>query len=146
MAIITIRTGEILEEVQKAMLKRMAEMFKMVGMGVMPPGGKWVPPTDVYETEQEFIILVDAAGVHRETLDITLHKDLIRISGMREGWNDEGKKQFHQVEIPNGCFERILQLPSMVESDGAQAIYNNGLLRITLKKMLGKKTYHVEVR
>ena len=143
MAIITIRTGRILEDVHRDMLKMVANVFKMAGMGVMPPNRAWVPAVDVYETEKEVVVLVDAAGVKQESLDIILYKDLLRIVGLREGESGSRSRKFYQMEIAYGTFERVLRLPSAVESDGAVASYKNGLLYITLPKT--RKTYRVEI-
>lgn len=144
MAIITIRTGRILENVHRDMLKMVANVFKTAGMGVMPPNRAWVPAVDIYETEKEVVVMVDAAGVKQESLDITLYNDLLRIAGLREGESgSRSSKKFYQMEIAYGTFERVLRLPSAVESDGAMASYKNGLLYITLLKT--RRTYRVEI-
>ncbi|HED00184.1 MAG TPA: Hsp20/alpha crystallin family protein [Proteobacteria bacterium] len=143
MAIITIRTGRILEDVHRDMLKMVANVFKTAGMGVMPPNWAWVPAVDIYETEKEVVVLVDAAGVKQESLDIILYKDLLRIVGLREGESGSRSRKFYQMEIAYGAFERVLRLPSAVESDGAVASYKNGLLYITLPKT--RRTYRVEI-
>ncbi|MFH1147878.1 MAG: Hsp20/alpha crystallin family protein [Pseudomonadota bacterium] len=145
MSVINIKTCDILEEVHRALLKRMQEMLKMVGMGVLPPEGTWVPATDMYETDRIIVILVDAAGARPESLEVTLHHDLIRIFGRREAWWNDERKRFHQIEIPHGTFERVLQLPYPVENEKAEAAYKNGLLSIMLPKALCKKSYQVEI-
>ncbi|MEW6326231.1 MAG: Hsp20/alpha crystallin family protein [Thermodesulfobacteriota bacterium] len=141
MAIITIRTSRILEDIHRDMLKMVTDVFKTAG--TMPPNWAWVPAVDIYETEKEVMVLVEAAGVKQESLDITLYKDLLRIAGMREGESGSRSRKFYQMEIAYGAFERVLRLPSAVESDGAAASYKNGLLSITLPKT--KKTYRVEI-
>ncbi|MDD5153661.1 MAG: Hsp20/alpha crystallin family protein [Desulfovibrionales bacterium] len=141
MAIITIRTGRILGDIHRDMLKMLGDVFNTAGM--MPPNRAWVPPVDIYETEKEVIVLVEAAGVKQESLDITLYKDLLRIAGLREGESGSRSRKFYQMEIAYGAFERVLRLPSAVESAEASASYKNGLLSITLPKI--RKTLRVEI-
>ncbi len=145
MAIITIRSSKVLQDIHRNMVKMMADAFKTAGLGIITPSRGWVPAVDIYETEKEIVILVDVAGVNQDGLDITLHQDLIRIAGLREGWSGSEQKKFHQMEISYGTFERVLQLPVPVQSDGAMASYKNGLLCITLPKSGYKKTYRVEI-
>ncbi|MDP2798652.1 MAG: Hsp20/alpha crystallin family protein [Deltaproteobacteria bacterium] len=141
MAIITIRTGRILGDIHRDMLKMVGDVFKTAGM--MPPNRAWVPAVDIYETEKEVVVLVDAAGIKQESLDITLYNDLLRIAGLREDESSSRSRKFYQMEIAYGAFERVLRLPSAVESDGAAASYKNGLLSIILPKT--RKTYRVEI-
>ncbi|MDP3029813.1 MAG: Hsp20/alpha crystallin family protein [Deltaproteobacteria bacterium] len=141
MAIITIRTGRILGDIHRDMLKMVGDVFKTAGM--MQPNRAWVPAVDIYETEKEVVVLVDAAGIKQESLDITLYNDLLRIAGLREDESSSRSRKFYQMEIAYGAFERVLRLPSVVESDGAAASYKNGLLSIILPKI--RKTYRVEI-
>jgi len=142
MAIITIRTGRILGDIHRDMLKMVGNVFKTAGM--MPPNRAWFPAVDIYETEKEVMVLVEAAGVRQESLDITLYKDLLRIAGLREDESgSRSTRKFYQMEIAYGAFERVLRLPSAVESDEAAASYKNGLLSITLPKI--RKTRRVEI-
>lgn len=145
MAIITIRSSKVLEGIHRDMLKMMADVFGTTGLGMIPPSRGWLPAVDIYETEKEIVVLVDAAGIKQESLDITLYQDLIRVAGLREGWRGSEPRKFYQMEIAHGAFERVLRLPVAVESDGAEATYKSGLLCITLPKAGYKKTYRVEI-
>ncbi len=143
MPVITIRTGDILDEAQKELRKKICEMFKMIGLGALSAGGCCVPAADMYETEQALVILVDIAGAKADRLDISLHRDLIRICGFREDPGSRGPRRFHQMEITYGAFERVLQIPAPVDADRAEASCHNGLLRIVLPKAPRRPPLHV---
>ena len=47
-------------------------------------GGKWKPPLDIYELEDEIVIKLEIAGVKRKEISIIQEGNRIRISGTRK--------------------------------------------------------------
>jgi HSP20 family protein len=93
----------------------------------------WEPPIDVYETQCDFNILIALPGVVPEHLHIVLEDKLLVIYGRRHlPFGPES--HIHRLEIPYGCFERRIELPSAnCEIDRREFI--NGCLLITLRKL-----------
>lgn len=94
----------------------------------------WHPSADMFETDNRIVIVVEIAGIHIEELSIVLQNDQIILQGIRQEPRPQEKRQYHNMEIPYGPFERIFTLSSSVNPDRVDAQYNEGFLRITLEK------------
>ncbi len=106
-------------------------------MRVRPSLG-WAPPTDVYETETEFVTTMDIAGMDRSKIDVFTDGQVLTIRGIRSEVTPPGKKQFHKLEIQVGPFQRLIQLPERVNSKSIFTNYSNGLLEVRLRKTFEK--------
>jgi HSP20 family protein len=96
---------------------------------------KWEPPTDVVETEEELIIIVEIAGMNGDDFNVVTDGTVLSIGGFRRGTYPDGKKQFHTLEIQAGPFERKIALPAPVDQSKVSARYRNGMLEITIAKL-----------
>ena len=95
----------------------------------------WQPPTDVYETAEEIVILMEIPCVSKEEVNIFLVDDVLTIRGRRGDTCREKKVRYHQMEIHYGHFERSFVLPKDIERDAIQpATHNDGFLRIAIPK------------
>jgi HSP20 family protein len=71
---------------------------------------------------------------------------ILRISGVRKDLIPPGKKQFHSLEIQVGPFQRLIGIPSPVDTNSLSTRYDNGLLEIRLQKSgEGPGRHRVEV-
>ncbi len=92
----------------------------------------WRPPTDVFETEENFVVRVEIAGMRDADFSITLDKQVLSIGGIRPEFPE--RKAFHQMEIHFGEFVSDIEIPSPVDPDRVEAIYQDGFLRVNLPK------------
>jgi HSP20 family protein len=102
----------------------------------------WQPPTDVYETENEVIIKSEIAGIKPEEVMIAIESDHISIRGVRyekATAHIPGKRNFRQMEINYGKFERIIRLDGHINPENAQAHYKDGFLEIIIPKSKQKR-------
>ena len=131
---------EMVEEFEREMQRLSDDMLLQIFR--LPPGtGEvWAPRVDVYETKEELVVKVCAAGVKTSDVEITLSKDgkLLTISGSRnESEGDRrGRIRYYQLEVYYGTFHRIVALPADVDidRDRLKASYSDGFLRIILPK------------
>jgi HSP20 family protein len=104
----------------------------------MRPNLGWAPPTDVYETDTEFVATVDIAGMDRNKISVFTDGKMLTIRGIRNEVAPAGKKQFHKLEIQVGPFQRLIQIPVPIDSKSIFTNYSNGLLEVRLRKTLEK--------
>jgi HSP20 family protein len=107
----------------------------------------WEPPMDVFDTDTEFVVIMDIAGMNRKDISVFTDGSILRISGIRKDIIPEGKKQFHSLEIQVGPFQRLIGIPVPVLGDSLSTHYSNGLLEVRLKKQFdkpGKKKIDIE--
>jgi len=103
----------------------------------MRPNLGWAPPTDVYETETEFIVTMDIAGMDRRDISVLTDGKVLTIRGVRNEVAPRGKKQFHKMEIQVGPFQRFIQIPGTIDGQSLHTNYANGFLEVRLKKKFG---------
>ena len=97
----------------------------------------WSPPTDVYETEENYVIKVEIAGMRDEDFDVAFENNILMITGYRTDLNE--RRAYHQMEIRFGRFEIAVEIPVTVDMDKATAEYKDGFLMILLPKTSTKQ-------
>ncbi len=98
----------------------------------MPSETVWRPPTDVYETDDSVVVVIEIAGLGPEDYEIVLQGRTLTVSGERR--DPAEKLAYQQMEIRHGKFRTQTHLPWALESSGQTALYDNGFLKITLPK------------
>jgi HSP20 family protein len=93
----------------------------------------WRPPTDVFETEETFVVRVEIAGMKEEDFLIELDQNTLSIHGIRSDLPE--RRAYHQMEIYFGEFNIETELPGPVIASQVQAGYQDGFLRVTLPKV-----------
>ncbi|MBM3817491.1 MAG: Hsp20/alpha crystallin family protein [Acidimicrobiia bacterium] len=96
------------------------------------PAG-WVPPVDLHETPDRYVITAELPGLRREDLDIQMHDGQITISGVRRE-REAVCEQYHRVERGHGSFSRTFHLPVPVDVDAISADLRDGVLTVTCPK------------
>jgi HSP20 family protein len=94
----------------------------------------WRPATDVYETEDRFVVQMDLAGMDPARIEVVCDGRTLMVSGVRAESAQPGRKHFHTMEINVGPFERRVPLPANVDPTSAAASYRGGFLDVTFHK------------
>jgi HSP20 family protein len=92
----------------------------------------WRPPTDVYETDDSVVVVVEIAGLSEGDYTVTLSGRTLMISGERRDPTE--RLTYQQMEIRYGRFRSQVHLPWALEPQGQQASYANGFLKVVLAK------------
>jgi len=102
------------------------------------------PSVDVYETEEEVVVVVEIPGISEEEVEIMVDGRRLVLSGERKPGAAEQKRLYSQMEICHGPFRRELLLPAEVNAEEARAGYSQGLLQIVLPKVTRHVNRHVK--
>ena len=89
---------------------------------------------DVYETADKLIIKARTAGIERKDLDVSISDNLLTISGVLSGSEDDKVTQWHIQECYWGEFSRTIALPVQVKEDGVEAVLKDGVLTVAFEK------------
>ena len=105
----------------------------------------YVPKADIYETNEKIIVTADIQGVNKETIDITLEKNILTINAFVE---DQYPSDYRMVygEYEAGDYQRSFRLSSEVDQDKIEAVVSNGELRLYLPKAEVAKTKKIKVK
>ncbi len=95
--------------------------------------GDWRPPTDVYETEREYVVRVEVAAMREEEFEVVIENGSLLISGFRPEIPE--RRAYHQMEIRFGKFSTAISLPGPVDPDQAEALYEDGFLVVRLPRL-----------
>jgi len=91
----------------------------------------WHPRCDVFQTDTEWVIIVELAGVAKKDISIVTTDDYIRISGERVLPSPNCQMCYFNMEIETGKFDRRVFFPvSAIDRDKPKVTYENGFLRI----------------
>jgi HSP20 family protein len=94
----------------------------------------WIPPIDVHETADDYIITAELPGLSRDDIQIQVHDGRVYISGERRE-HEAPCEQYHRVERGHGSFSRTFELPLPVQNDHVSADLRDGVLTIVCPKV-----------
>ncbi len=107
-------------------------------------GNRWQPYTDIYELDDKVVIKMELAGVSKDDISINGEHNYLIVSGIRKEKPPESFKNYNQVEINYGEFDRTLILPEGAKMDKVTAEYKDGFLIITVPKTRKVKKIKIE--
>ena len=99
----------------------------------------WRPQTDMYETADEIVIIMEIAGITTRDVSLKLDGKVLTLRGIRRERCGE-KRRYHTMEIDYGPFERRLELPAKVDPERVVARFLQGFLEIKLVKVQSAPT------
>ena len=109
-------------------------------------GGGWSPRVDIYENKDNLVIEAELPGMKPEDVDISIENNVLTIQGKREFEQKDENDNFHRVERHYGSFTRSFTLPPTVNSEDANANFENGILKLSLAKREEAKPRRIEIK
>ncbi len=105
----------------------------------------FVPRADIYEVEDQLVIVADMAGANEESLDIMLDKDILTINAAIEPRPFEGYSlAFAEYEV--GDYQRSFRISDEIDREQISATIKNGVLRVFLPKATEARTRKISVK
>src|SRR5437762_13978594 len=108
--------------------------------------GYWSPSVDIYENKEQIVLEAELPGMSREDFDLSVENNVITLRGERHFEKKDETDNYHRVERAYGSFLRSFTLPNSVSAEGANAEYQNGVLRVTLPKREETKARRIEIK
>jgi HSP20 family protein len=96
------------------------------------PAG-WVPPVDLHETDDRYVVTAELPGLRREDVQIHFQDSRVTLSGVRHE-RAAPCEQFHRIERGHGSFSRTFELPVAVLVDEITADLKDGVLTVVIPK------------
>ena len=118
-----------------ALQNRMNSLFRDLNEGDSPlTTASFVPAVDIYEDAQKVMLKLEVPGIEEKDLDVRVENNTLTVKGERKFEKEEKEENFHRIERRYGSFFRAFTLPTTVETENIDAKYENGVLRLGLKK------------
>jgi len=97
------------------------------------PGRYFVPNTDIFETEDALVVVMEIPGVEKKDVEINLENDSLRVEARIDYGKYEGLDPLY-TEYNVGHFTRAFALSNQIDRAKIGAELDNGVLTLTLKK------------
>jgi HSP20 family protein len=114
--------------------------------GEREQGRRWVPPVDLVEAEDHYVLKADLPGLSEEDVSIEVQDGTLRISGERKAEHESHERGWYRVERAFGRFSRSLTLPDGIDPDGVNAEFDRGVLSVRIPKPEQRKPRRVEIK
>jgi HSP20 family protein len=103
-------------------------------------------PLDVSETDDAYMVRASLPGIKPEELDISVQNNTLTIRGETKHEGEREGERWHVRERHFGQFQRTITLPNNVDANQVGAIYEDGVLKLTLPKSEEAKPRKISVR
>ena len=105
----------------------------------------WTPTVDMYEEDNNLVVKAELPGLKKGDASVSLAENTLTIKGERKLEKEEKRDHYFQFESGHGRFQRVLRLPFPVKVDEVKAVYEEGVLKITLPKSEVSKTREIKI-
>jgi len=126
---------------------RLSKFFEDPSAFAGVAGDHWMPAVSVSETADELMLVAELPGVVEEDLSIELENNVLTVSGEKKEVRSEGdeERRYHVWERRFGSFSRSFTLPRSVDGSKIVAVFENGVLDVTLPKVAEAKGRKIEI-
>jgi HSP20 family protein len=108
--------------------------------------GEWELPIDMHQTANEVVAKASLPGFKPEEVDISITGDTLTIKGEHKEEQEVKDENYFYKERRYGTFSRSVLMPVKVKSDKAEAVFEDGVLILTLPKAEEVKPKQIKVR
>lgn len=89
---------------------------------------------DVHEAEDHFVVELEAPGLDKEDLDVTVEDHRLIVTGTKRYEKERREGSMRITERAFGSFQRIVPMSERVTAEGAEASYKRGVLTLKVPK------------
>ena len=100
------------------------------------PGRYYVPPADIFETEEALTLMLEMPGVGKDSIDIQIENDVLRVEG-RINYSPYSDLEPTYTEYNVGHYTRVFTLSNKIDQGAITARMEDGVLTLTLPKSKG---------
>jgi HSP20 family protein len=94
----------------------------------------WIPPIDVYEMDNNYILNAELPGVNRDDIKIEFVGSELVVRGERKFDTVCARENYHRLEGHRGRFHRSFSLPEPIDIKKIQIELKTGILHVVLPK------------
>ena len=100
---------------------------------------------DVTERDDAFLVELEAPGLEKEEIDVSVEDQRLIITGTKRYESDRKEGAMRITERAFGSFQRVIPLPEKVTADGAEATYKRGVLSLKVPKVTAPTARKISV-
>lgn len=104
------------------------------------------PALDMYQTDKDVVVKASLPGLKPEEVDVSITGDVVTIKGEHKEEEEVKEADYFRRERRYGAFSRSVALPASVKTEKAEAVFENGILTLTLPKTEAVKPKQIKVK
>jgi HSP20 family protein len=104
----------------------------------------YTPAVDIYETQDDLVLLADLPGVTKQDLTIKLDDEILTIEGAAQASAAPGQQLLK--EYASGTFYRQFTVGEAIDREKIDANLKNGVLELVLPKAEKAKPKRIQVK
>lgn len=108
------------------------------GQRSITPTWRVTPQCDLYESDGEYLLVVDMLGANPDSLSVELTGSELAIRAQRAPTS-------HRADVATTTFERRIELPTDVDADSTSAQLQGGVLRVQIAKAAAARRIRIPV-
>lgn len=108
------------------------------------PDTYFAPHVDIFETEQEVVVMADVPGATAEGVDLALEENILTIQAQRVPVKHQGRVVLEEYET--GHYLRRFTLAETIDQERIEASLVNGVLKVRLPKLGPSQPKKIEVK
>jgi len=122
-------------------------LFSSLFEGVRPGANaqRWVPPMDLVEADEYFVLKADLPGLSEDEVAIEVQDNVLTISGSRQAEHERKEQGWFRLERSYGSFSRSLTLPDGIDPEKVEASFDRGVLEVRIPKPEERKPRRISI-
>ncbi|NLB26211.1 MAG: Hsp20/alpha crystallin family protein [Bacteroidales bacterium] len=101
---------------------------------------------DLKETDTDVVVKAELPGVDPDEVDVSIMEGVLVIKGEHKEEKEEKEANYYSRELRYGSFSRSINLPAAINAEKAEAVFENGILTLTLPKTEEAKPKQIKVK
>ena len=121
------------------------KFFDDFGLSNSRQGRAYLPAVDVYQDEKSVTVEASLPGIDPDQINVSVENDTLILEGKSEKKSEVDEQNYYRKEVSFGAFHRVIPLPTAVQSDAAQATYEQGILKVVVPKETKARSNKIKV-
>jgi HSP20 family protein len=106
--------------------------------------GRFTPAVDIEEDDKSYLLFFEIPGLKKEDVKITFQDGRVTVSGEKKITHNKNLIH-HRSERESGTFCRTFNIASTIQTDKISAVFENGILNITLPKKAESRSSEIHI-
>lgn len=106
---------------------------------------KRTPSVNIFENDEDFRIQLAIPGMSKSDFNIDIKENTLAISAEKTEDNIDKSANYTVREFNYSNFNRVFTLPKNVNKDGISAKYTEGILEISIPKVMEEKSINKRI-
>lgn len=108
-------------------------------------GGAQGLPIDLSETEDGYVVEVDAPGVRKDDLELTLERNQLTIAVNATAEEERTDRRLLRRERQRLHASRTIRFAHAIDAEGVTASFTDGVLTVTAPKLASEKARRIQI-